>query len=368
MHVQCTINPSINDAAHQIISQTFDSSNNLVPIYRADITQLLDQSSACPITIEPVEKYIFMICRYANQYYGNDPLDPPYSAALYSEFLRFIEQEKYTEASQFLVNSGIHPSNFFKMKFVLIPFVLGINSIARPGLLVISPLHRTIDILDPSSTSISSSSFPNDSVPSLLSKILKLIFVHVGGRFNPLEWRVRWIAASQQVLDIKTSYVAIMANAMSIAFGYGIHNWLDISLITSDHFPTSIQEPGPTFAISSKPYEHKARRVALELLHGRFEVFDQTAVDNGESGTFAYRLGGSDYMNPEPTYRFVGGQLVEIRPELTRLPALEGLYLAILEKGPVPQVGSMVEDGLGGPREDKGFRRMLVVRNTCKCG
>lgn len=364
LHVQSTRNPWINDTANQILSQTFDSSNNLVPIYRTDILQLLDERADYPITIEPVEKYIFMICRYSNQYYGNNPLDPPYSAALYSEFLHFIEQERYKEASQLLVNTGIQ---FFKTKFIFIPFVLGVHNIARPGLLVISPLYRTVDILDPSSSSISSSGFPNDSIPNLLSKILKLVFVHVGGRFNPLEWRVRWTAASQQVLDINTSYIAIMANAMSIAFSYEIHNWLDISLNTSDHFSTAIREPELNFLISSKPYEHKARRAALELLHGRFEVFDQTSDDNDESGTFAYRLGGSDYVNPDPVYRFVGGQLVELRPGFTRLPDLRSLYFAVLGKGPVPQVGFMADDDLGSHREDRGFKRMLVVRNTCKC-
>ncbi|CAG8951247.1 hypothetical protein HYFRA_00007995 [Hymenoscyphus fraxineus] len=353
-----TTHLSTHDASNQILSQTFDSCNNLVPIYRKDILQLLDDQKTHPITIEPVEKYIFMICRHANQYYGGSPVNPPYCVALYSEFLSLIEQERYSEASQFLISTGVHPTQFFKTRFILIPFVLGVNGGAFPGLLVISRFHRTIDILDPSANSTSSSKFPNDSVPNILAKVFMLIYTHANGQFNPLEWRMRWTAASQQALDTKSAYVAVMANAMSIAFGHEIHNWLDISLCYSDNFRESISSD-LTIEIGSKPYQHKASRAALELLHGKFEKFDQTREDNHESGAYAYSFGDSDYMNPDPVYRFIGDQLVEMKPEFTRLPDLRELYLAVLGKSSVPQIG-IVKDHERGSPEDRGFRRMLI--------
>ncbi|RDL36999.1 uncharacterized protein BP5553_04432 [Venustampulla echinocandica] len=285
-HKPCLARTPINPTTEVVVGSSIDSSGEVVEIYRSDVLQILSQG---PITVAPIEKMLYIIGRYANQTYSKYP---PYCIA-----------GRYEEDSRKLGGLKVTRDIFFATSFIFIPFMLDQPSQLIP-LLVVSPFHRTVELLDSNCSGYGIGALEVE----LLGRIFGFLAIHLGNRFNPLDWRLRRDAALQQIFHKGESALTVMSNAMAIAFGYEIPGWMTIYF--DGHILTdgSLDWENLTFQIQLQDYKAKRLRAASELLHGCFEPYIFSGDD--EMNAFAYRFGAHDYAKPLTTYRITRNGII----------------------------------------------------------
>ena len=245
----------------------------LTPLTRADLRRMLATNAvggwANGISPRAAENYLHIICEYVNARHQpprTNPGDVPICAYMDLNFYNNIgvagiyrnhvsQASWYRTASLALTAAGYGPATFLKMKHLFIP--VHCNRVGPPAarttlLVVISPLSKSIDILD---------SNPGNADAQLLGDFLGLIATHLERRpgqpprFDVSEWRQRTNAAFKQPLaNVNDAAIHVCANAMSVAFGYSLNR---VGLNIND----------------------RRRRMASELVHGSFLLQPWTQQD-----------------------------------------------------------------------------------------
>lgn len=221
--------------------------NNRVVSYTANGYPIIRQDIQDWINAVPAENgrlvsaYIAMITRHIETNRPNYPNHIPDVLGLPTSF--------YTEladvggpyiASQFIIDKDFTPAQFLQIQYVLVPmhFPAGIN-LAHTNLIVISPVDRTVELLD-------AFTIRPTTVEKIFIRIFHFLEVFLGNLFVPGEWRTMDNQAPQDPAGLSGCAVYTCMFAMSIACRENLN-------------PNSYQTLGMT---------RERRKIAAELMNG----------------------------------------------------------------------------------------------------
>jgi len=284
------------------ISHTYDSTGARVEITGDDIRQFMDRDWKGPIDSLALDRTLNITCEYANETYGHQHL---YCISLGCAVGAFLHVENFGIVSEYLRESGITRDTFYQTKYIFIPLIY---EQGRPHVVlsVISPYHKTIEILD------------SESEESPRAKKHDDIFVHamdflsffLQNKFIPIQWRIRRGASDQQDVNINDCCIAVIMNAMNIAFGYdiaGVFLGLFWGENDKDGEEFNDEEHNLIIKINTFVSLHKRKMAASELLHGVLEPYKND--DSDAKNPFAYQFGSHDYNKPVVQVRQQSGEI-----------------------------------------------------------
>lgn len=89
-----------------------------------------------------------------------------------------------------------------------------------------------------------------------------------------------------------------MANALAIALGYPLPNWFGWKAARDDN-DNIVEFNGNPYLVKPNEYllANTRRRIASELLHGRFEPYH--GMDDNDNNPFVYQFGQHDYTSEQ---------------------------------------------------------------------